>query len=517
MSKHSLIFLLLASVAASGVGAAPSLGEVYDVSLRDFPRLADETDDTSRLQRAVDATGDGGVLFLPKGEYSVSRPIVVTNGTSLLLHKSATVRAVAKMACLFDINMMHTGARAWGGSSHYEGHPHDQGMFFAGGHLDGNGLATCLSVNCYFHYTMRDTVFVNGYPYGLHVGKSGAEIIAENLYFRTIKRGLAGNIALYSEGNDSYYSRIVVVDYTTGLKTTGTANAFDHYHVWGGPIPPKGPGRPPEMLENSVCFNLGGSMNLLRDCYADTATVGFKVSGWGHQIVGSWFLNNPDFGLKEITVVEQAADSSDLLIADCCFRGAGDRTKLYVGSGAVKWRDMVYSGFPEGAELPAEIVTGRICDCPTADEWNYADGVQRFSSAPGEFCRPNTARSLEIPLIYKPIRKRFPKAGAGTAFVIRIRATDEATKRVEFSFSQQGGRIWGKVIDLSPEWREVTIPFEDLRYFTHWGCPALKPGEKPDVRLMSVARFMFGNFLTNGSADRAHGFEVESLKVIGRE
>lgn len=503
--------LLIAGLVALSCWADP-----YDVSLDAFPRLPGEGDDSPRFQRAVNVLGDGGVLFVPRGEYAAAQTIWVTNGASVLLHKSAMVRAVAKMEHLFHVDLTHTGCWTWG-EKLKENHPHDQGMFFKGGHLDGNGLASCLYLNGFFHFTMRDVSFMNGYPYGLHVGKMGCELVADNLHLRTLKSGLAGSVAVYTEGNDSYYSNIVAVDYTIGLKTTGGANAFSHFHVWGGSVPPRAGERVPEMLENSVCFDLGGTMNLLRDCYADTATIGFKVSGWGHQIVGSWFLNNPDFGLKEITVVEQAADSSDLLIADCCFRGAGDRTKLYVGSGAVKWRDMVYSGFPEGAELPAEIVTGRICDCPTADEWNYADGVQRFSSAPGEFCRPNTARSLEIPLIYKPIRKRFPKAGAGTAFVIRIRATDEATKRVEFSFSQQGGRIWGKVIDLSPEWREVTIPFEDLRYFTHWGCPALKPGEKPDVRLMSVARFMFGNFLTNGSADRAHGFEVESLKVIGRE
>lgn len=503
--------LLIAGLVALSCWADP-----YDVSLDAFPRLPGEGDDSPRFQRAVNVLGDGGVLFVPRGEYAAAQTIWVTNGASVLLHKSAMVRAVAKMEHLFHVDLTHTGCWTWG-EKLKENHPHDQGMFFKGGHLDGNGLASCLYLNGFFHFTMRDVSFMNGYPYGLHVGKMGCELVADNLHLRTLKSGLAGSVAVYTEGNDSYYSNIVAVDYTIGLKTTGGANAFSHFHVWGGSVPPRAGERVPEMLENSVCFDLGGTMNLLRDCYADTATIGFKVSGWGHQIVSSWFLNNPAFGLKDITVVQQNAASTDLLIADCCFRGAGEHTKLYEGPGGVKWRDMTYSGFPKGAELPAEIVSGRDFECATADEWEYADGIQRFVSAPGEFVAPKSARALEISLAQKPLLRRFPEAGPGSSFVFKIRATDEVTKRVEFSFSQKYGRIWGKTIEIGTDWQEVRIPFGDLRYFIDWGLKPLTSGEVPDARKMEVARFMFGNWLTDGSADKAHGFEVSSLRVVGRD
>ena len=488
----------------------------YDVSLADFPRQAGEADDAARLQRAVDATGHGGVLYLPKGLYETSRTVWVTNGASLLFHKSATVRATAKMEHLFHVDMGHTGCWAWGDKLK-DGHAYDQNMFFRGGHLDGNGLASCLYLQKYFHFTLRDTTFVNGFPYGLHVGRSGAEIIADNLYFRTLKRGLAGNVALFSEGNDSYYSNIVVVDYTTGLKTLGGANAFHHYHVWGGPVPPPAPGRLPEMLENSVCFDLGGHMNLLRDSYADTGAIGFKVSGWGQQIVGCWFLNNTAFGLKDITVVKQDGGSHDLLIADGCFRASGPVTKLYEGPGAVKWRDMVYRGFADDVELPAEVVTGRVRTCATADEWEFVDGTATFTSAAGEFKSPQSARAVDVSIPRKLVRSRFPQAGAGEAFVIRIRATDAATKKVEFSVTQSDARAWGTVLDIGPEWRELRIPFADLRYFSQWPhVPPFREGDAPDARKMIVARFMYGNWISGGTADQAHGFEIESFRIVGR-
>ena len=105
-------FALFSSLVAA-LGAQAAAG--YDVTLADFPRLAGETDDGARLQRAVDATGHGSVLYLPKGEYESSRTVWVTNGTSVLLHKSATVRATAKMEHLFHVDMAHTGCWAWGG------------------------------------------------------------------------------------------------------------------------------------------------------------------------------------------------------------------------------------------------------------------------------------------------------------------------------------------------------------------------------------------------------------------
>ena len=506
---------LLATLACAEITWGTTAAGMWDVTLDDFPRLAGETDDAARLQRAVDATGNGRVLCLPHGLYEASRTVWVTNGASLLLHKTATVRATAKMDHLFHVE--NAAKWAWTGQ-----HPSfDQAPFFTGGHLDGNGLASCLYLNRYLRYTVRDVVFVNGFPYGFHVGRSGSEIVADNLYFRTNKRGLAGNIALFTEGNDSYYSNISAMDYTIGLKTTGAANGFFHYHVWGGPIPPVAKGRLPEMLENSVCFDLGGHMNILRDSYADTGEVGFKVSGWGQQIVGCWFLNNTYFGMKDVTVLEQDPASVDLLIADCCFQASGPETKLYRGPGAVKWRDMVYRNFPGHLELPGEINTG--CDlvdvalqlgaCKTAGDWEYVPKKLTYASVAGEFKDKKASRALKVMAPGKLVSRRFPNAGAGTGVVLRMRATDDVTKEVEFVFMQTDRRAWGTVVPLTKEWREIRLPFVRLKYFSQWGLPPLPKGEKPDARKICWFNFMYGNFLCNGTEDKPHGFEIDSIRI----
>lgn len=342
----------VAVVAAWAVWASGAADVEADRSVAAFPRADGEADDAGRIQRAIDATGRGGVLYFPGGDYEVARPLVVTNGVSLLLHKSAKVAAVAKMDSVFRIDCKSSG---WFDDPEVPGRRIDMNLFFRGGHVDGCGLASCVSLNRYFHYTLRDVTFLNGYPYGLHVGPSGCEIVADNLYFRTHRSGLAGNVGLFTEGRDSQYRDCIVVDYTVGVKVLGGANRFTRMHAWGGMVPPAKAGEAPEMLKDSVCFFLGGNANTFRDCYADTGKIGYDVYGWGQQILGCWYLNAPHHRLDDVTIVRQAPDSVKLLVADCVFRKNMPHTRVYSGPGRVKWSNMVYKSFPDDADKPGEI------------------------------------------------------------------------------------------------------------------------------------------------------------------
>lgn len=71
----SFLLAIVAFCASSAFGAAP---DAADTSLTDFPRLAGETDDAPRLQRAIDAT-KGGVLYLPRGDYDIASCLSLEN------------------------------------------------------------------------------------------------------------------------------------------------------------------------------------------------------------------------------------------------------------------------------------------------------------------------------------------------------------------------------------------------------------------------------------------------------
>ena len=77
--------------------ASFAAGGAWDVSLRDFPRLSGDVDDTARIQRAIDSAEPGDVLYIPKGVYEVSVPLVSTNFCSIEMHKSAVLKAVKPM------------------------------------------------------------------------------------------------------------------------------------------------------------------------------------------------------------------------------------------------------------------------------------------------------------------------------------------------------------------------------------------------------------------------------------
>ena len=104
---------------------------VADVSVADFPRLTGETGDSSRIMRAVDAAGRGGVVWFPRGEYEVDSMLVVSNQSSLLMHKSAHLKAVREMPFVLE----------YSGCVSYSPDAYDHNLFIKGGDIDGNGLA----------------------------------------------------------------------------------------------------------------------------------------------------------------------------------------------------------------------------------------------------------------------------------------------------------------------------------------------------------------------------------------
>ena len=76
---------------------APGACGPWDASVGDFPRRPGENGDSARIMRAVAAAGKGGVVWFPRGEYEIDEMLVVDNSCSLLLHKSAHLKAVREM------------------------------------------------------------------------------------------------------------------------------------------------------------------------------------------------------------------------------------------------------------------------------------------------------------------------------------------------------------------------------------------------------------------------------------
>ena len=335
----SLCGLVLAGTLACCPVAAVAAG--WDRSLDEFPACADETDDTARLQRAIDATPDG-VLYVPRGVYRISRTLKVENRCSLDFHKGAVLRAVADMEFVVAVNCLNADAD-------------DYNVFISGGTIDGAGRASCMFLTGFVHLTVKDMTFLNGRKDGLRVA-GGYELIANNLYFICKQSGLAGNVALHVLGGDSHYTDCISVDYTTGFKIAGGgSNRLTRCHAWGGPLPPVKPGEPREMLKDSVCFRIGpdACSTILRDCYADTGKIGFEIDGWETRLLGCSYLNNYGFKLDDVTVIKHTRGR--LLVSEGAFVKSAPKFTLYEGCGEVEWSNMMYSEFADAKGLPGAL------------------------------------------------------------------------------------------------------------------------------------------------------------------
>ncbi len=323
----------------------------WDVNVQDYPRLPGEETDDRRIGRAI-ADCAGGAVYFPKGVYTVGNMITADNACSLLLHKSAVLKAVRKMPFVLKID----AAAAVPDLEEKDGHlvpsgdpdAEDWNLFLIGGVIDGAGLAGCVCLNSFKHFTMRDVSLRNGRTYGLRIEDEGStwtyELVAQNLYLKCTMPGLAGNAGISSNGGDSHFIDCIVVDYTRGIELLGGgSNRLTRCHVWGGPIPPPRKGALPEMLEGSVNYVLSSYDALLTDCYADTGFTGYLVTE-NARLIGCSYFNNYTYRMDGVTVIDHR--SGELTVAQGLFRKTSPHATLYRGDRAhLTVRDNILDGF----------------------------------------------------------------------------------------------------------------------------------------------------------------------------
>ncbi len=312
----------------------------YDISLENYKKTDGEKYDSQRIKRAIADCKDG-VLFIPKGQYLIDEPIEIFNGCSVYLHKSATLTAIKPMEFIITIDCEHNK-----NEHDFMGEANEINLnlnqFFTGGVLDGNGLASCLKLIHYRHFNVSKTVLLNGKKFGLYAG-GYYELICNNIYCKCTMNGLSGNTAIYSDNGDSHYTDCIIVDYTTGMAMMGGgSNRLTRCHVWGGPVKALDGETIPEMLKDSVSFHISSEQTILRDCYADTAVIGYLIEK-DARLLGCSYFNNDYFGLDNITAIMQTG--GELLVCDSTFVKTAEHNELYVcKGGSSKWSNNIFKG-----------------------------------------------------------------------------------------------------------------------------------------------------------------------------
>ena len=335
---------------------------MYDNNLKNFPRYLEEQDDSPRIQRAIDATPNG-ILCIPKGDYIIAKPLFIKNRCSLDMHPAARLIAVEEM----DFVLTYDGNGNWHELTIYneDGTIFDNlGLFLRGGDIDGNGKASCLLLENAHHYTLANMTLHNGKKYGLCVGGilGGRlyELVATNIYCKCNMSGLKGNVGICTNECDAHFTDCFVIDHTVGIRDNAGACRFTRCHIWGGTVPPKGKtvkewsefygGNKiklnkglynadmekaildfgvPEMLTDSVAFDLNGGITIIDGCFADTAAIGYYVKGGNNVIINSGSFNNKLMGLRNTVAIKN--ESKQLVVSNCFFVNATGTDRVYEG------------------------------------------------------------------------------------------------------------------------------------------------------------------------------------------
>lgn len=317
--------------------------ELYGFNRKDF------NSDADFLQAIIDAE-PVRQIDLPSGVFLIDKPLVIANGCSITMRADTVLLAVAEMDYVLSyVEYSDAKFPVTGSTSPSMPYPTklaghvvlNCSKRISGGTIDGAGLANCLYIAKFRHLTVCDMTMLNGKKYNLYVD-GGVELYANNLHIRTTISGLAGNVGVYANGGDNHYSDIVVIDCTIGMfmdNYDAGANRLFRCHVWGGPMAPLPGENDCEYLKDSIGFKIVSGENVLRDCYADTAKIGYDIYNWTRMLGCAYFNNYPPFKLDDVTIIRKHT-GDPLMVKDCFLKNSCPKCTLFDGNTEnVIWRD----------------------------------------------------------------------------------------------------------------------------------------------------------------------------------
>ena len=180
-----------------------------------------------------------------------------------------------------------------------------------------------------------------------------------------------------------------------------------------------------------------------------------------------------------------------------------------------------------------ELVAAARAKFSTPREWNFFDAeVAERSGGYGGWTEPakddrgrpacryraknfmeHSAMSAHVPSNGKVYAAAFPNEGEGRTLVVTGRAVGSVVEQVEVALTLEDGQVWGVEVALPKHWSDVRIPFSQLRYFSNWTVPKFRDGFKLDIRQLDRIGLCMGKWLDPSAANRAHAFEISSIRV----
>ena len=322
-------------------------------------------------------------LYFPEGDYKTNQSLDVHSGNSFILNQDARVFAGAAMSILLDWTPTVVEDR-YGDFMDINGNT--QGKIIRGGTWDGAGLAdTVMKITTQVGTILTEAVIRNGVNVGLFVDGPGAELMASKLRFvNDTDDHIADNTAIINSLQGSYFSDIIIVDWTKGVRDEAPGGAsWARVHPWYTQA---------ARLPDSVAFELHGSSHLIQ-CYADSARVGFDVT-WEfatvHITQAVHYIETLFYTLSDLAtypaVVLKMATGARVFLTDSLLYGAagasipmtsGPTSRLTLRDNKVESPITGYAPYEDGTKQGFTSFTPSLIGATVAGEATYTTRIGR--------------------------------------------------------------------------------------------------------------------------------------------
>ena len=224
-------------------------------------------DAADALQALIDASPHR-TIYLPDGEYVLSHPVATpadpARAVSLRLADFAFLVAAPDWA--------HSNAMVRLGGIHPANNNRAPGSVYGlfGGNLDGAGRATGVSIES-GRETRVQNVAIKRCHVGIHVmrGANGGSADCDIRDIDMTGNNEPGSIGLLVEAFDNTFTNFRMVDFQTGVKTTGAGNFFTNVHPLLSAVSNR------KFFDDTAGFVDNSDNNSYVRCYSDQFSTGW--------------------------------------------------------------------------------------------------------------------------------------------------------------------------------------------------------------------------------------------------
>lgn len=105
----------------------------------------------------------------------------------------------------------------------------------------------------------------------------------------------------------------------------------------------------------------------------------------------------------------------------------------------------------------------------------------------------------------------------GKFIIVKARAGQPATNRVEIVFIEADGSPWGTTVKLKDNWESISIPISELKYFSYWrrGTKSQRGGVGDKLRPENIeaVNVCFGAWLYGEDRIKPHAIEIQEVAL----